>query len=160
MSVRATLYSDNRGAQRMQLDRASTLRDDDDTPFDVQIEDISLTGFRMQLPFEILPDQALTIGVPGVGIRPVRIVRVEGATAGCIFVQPLNPAELDTILRFDSSVVHENFNYKAGPANIAEKDSSALSEEAVGLSPPQKLAIVAGAALTIWLLIVAAISLI
>lgn len=160
MSVRATLYSDNRGAQRMQLDRASTLRDDDDTPFDVQIEDISLTGFRMQLPFEILPDQALTIGVPGVGIRPVRIVRVEGATAGCIFVQPLNPAELDTILRFDSSVVQENFNYKAGPANIAEKDGSALSEEAVGLSPPQKLAIVAGAALTIWLLIVAAISLI
>lgn len=160
MSVRATLYSDNRGAQRMQLDRASTLRDDDDTPFDVQIEDISLTGFRMQLPFEILPDQALTIGVPGVGIRPVRIVRVEGATAGCIFVQPLNPAELDTILRFDSSVVQENFNNKAGPANIAEKDGSALSEEAVGLSPPQKLAIVAGAALTIWLLIVAAISLI
>ncbi|CCW20088.1 hypothetical protein EBBID32_44590 [Sphingobium indicum BiD32] len=144
----------------MQLDRASTLRDDDDTPFDVQIEDISLTGFRMQLPFEILPDQALTIGVPGVGIRPVRIVRVEGATAGCIFVQPLNPAELDTILRFDSSVVQENFNYKPGPANIVEKDGSALSEEAVGLSPPQKLAIVAGAALTIWLLIVAAISLI
>ena len=160
MSVRATLYSENRGAQRMQLDRASTLRDGEDTPFDVQIEDISLTGFRMQLPFEILPDQATTIGVPGVGIRAVRIVRVEGTIAGCAFVQPLNRAEPDTILRFDSSVVQENFKYQAAPANIAEKDGSELSAETAGLSPPQKLAIVAGAALTIWLLILAAMFLI
>ncbi|MFC3699050.1 MAG: PilZ domain-containing protein [Pseudomonadota bacterium] len=160
MSVRATLYSDNRGAQRMQLDRASTLRDGEDTPFDVQIEDISLTGFRMQLPFEILPDQATTIGVPGVGIRAVRIVRVEGTIAGCAFVQPLNRAELDTILRFDSSVVQENFKYQAAPANIAEKDGSELSADTASLSPPQKLAIVAGAALTIWLLILAAMFLI
>lgn len=160
MSVRATLYSDNRGAQRMQLDRASTLRDDDDRPFDVQIEDISLTGFRLQLPFEVLPDQAMTIGVPGVGIRTLQVVRVEGATAGCIFVQPLNPAELGTILRFDSSVIQENFQYQAGPAKVAQKDDSELSAEAAVLSPLQKLAIIAGAALTMWLLIVAAISLI
>ncbi|MFZ2996066.1 PilZ domain-containing protein [Sphingobium sp.] len=153
MSIRALLYSSsNRGAERVTLDRASTLRGEDDTPFDVQIEDISISGFRLRLPFAAMVDQEITIGVPGLGVRTANIVRTEGHIAGCIFVRPLDPSELAKALRFDPSVVTAPFGDRSGEEFVEAGGT--------GLSRRRKLAFLIVVTAGAWTLVGATVAIV
>lgn len=156
MSIKAILYSSNRGAERVTMDRASTLRDEDDRPFDVQIEDISLTGFRLRLPFAAMVDQDITIGVPGLGVRTATIVRSEGKIAGCVFERPLDPGELQKALRFDPSAVTAPF----GDGGSLLSTDTRSDPDSVGLSRRRKLAFLVVVTAGAWTLIGATIAIV
>lgn len=134
------------------LDRASTLRGEDDTPFDVQIEDISATGFRLRLPFAAMADQEITIGVPGLGVRTADIVRSEGHIAGCVFARPLDANELAVALRFDPSVVTAPF-----ASHSVDQSSEA---DSTGLSRRRKLAFLIVVTAGAWALVGATVAIV
>ena len=138
MSVHATLYSGDRGAERLAFDRSSTLRTEGDTPVDVLIENVSLTGFRLRAPAMLATHQDIRVGMPGIGIRSAHVIWTDQGTVGCMFDRPLGQPELDTVMAFDSAVVAE------------------LPE----LSARRRLAIIIASAIGAWLLCIALVGLV
>ena len=81
MTVMAQLYlasDDERSGDRATVALAGTLRESDGTPLDVTILDISTTGVRVISP-QVLPvGDTLRIGIAGIGVSQVQVVRRDG----------------------------------------------------------------------------------
>ena len=98
MSITAKLINDDRSAARFAVELDATVRNASARPFDVVIEDLSATGFRM-IGGPILDIGApVSIGFAGIGVQPARLTRLHGDSYACEFVTPLDPAELSTAL--------------------------------------------------------------
>ena len=107
MALAAKLYRDERTADRQAVSLDATLRKPDQRPVDILIEDLSATGFRMTTKEAISLDDAISIGISGIGRRDARIVRRSGSSYGCEFVVSVDRAEIEraqtveTIVRAD-----------------------------------------------------------
>ncbi len=95
--LQATLYQIDRGAERLNVERPSTLRGRDGKPVDATIEDLSITGCRLTLPDSETIGEYVMIGLAGVGIRSAQVIWSEANNIGCAFDKPLTAAELETV---------------------------------------------------------------
>ncbi len=82
----------------MPVDLPGTVRDGERTAIDVVIEDVSAAGFRIRRGPELEIDEAITLGVAGLGVRAAVVVRSTDHSYGCEFRETLNPGELHAIL--------------------------------------------------------------
>ncbi|WP_230482066.1 PilZ domain-containing protein [Sphingomonas sp. Leaf21] len=98
MAITAQMISDDRGSERYAVDLDATLRDRVAQPYDVVIEDLSATGFRLSGGPALTTGAVASIGFAGIGVHPVRVIRQEGMTYGCEFVTPLNAEMLNKAL--------------------------------------------------------------
>lgn len=98
MTVLAALYRDERSAERYAVSLAGTLRDPDWKPHDVVVEDLSTSGFRLPVSADLEVGAYVSLGLPGVGICPARVVRQCDDRYGCAFLVPLTGAELRAAL--------------------------------------------------------------
>jgi hypothetical protein len=98
MSITAILIDDDRNAERFPVELDATVRNASAHPFDVLIEDLSATGFRMVggPPMEI--GTPVSIGFAGIGVQPARLTRLHDNSYGCEFITALSPAELSAAL--------------------------------------------------------------
>lgn len=94
MAIVARLYRDARGAGRRDVAVDATLRDPERRPFDVTVEDISVTGVRIPAVVSLPLGAQVTIGIPAVGMCDLRVVRRDERGYGCEFLFPLSEAEL------------------------------------------------------------------
>lgn len=96
MAIVATLIQapsgDRRGAKRRPIDRNSTIRElDGGEPHTVLVHNLSCDGLQLETSLELALGTELSIGLPGVGTRTVRVVRREGELYGCRFAAPVPP---------------------------------------------------------------------
>ena len=107
MALAAKLYRDERIADRQAVSLDATLRKPDQRPVDIMIEDLSASGFRMTASESLTFDDAISVGISGLGRREARVVRRSGSSYGCEFVVPVDRAEIEraqtveTIVRAD-----------------------------------------------------------
>ena len=99
MAIVATLFEvpagDRRGAERRPVDRNSTIREvDRGEPHTVLVHDLSCDGLQLETPLDLPLGTELSIGLPGVGTRTVRIVRRDGELYGCQFATAVPPGLL------------------------------------------------------------------
>jgi hypothetical protein len=103
VSLRATLFADQRDGERLALDAAATLRDVDRLPHDVQIDEISSTGCHVATLLDLSEGSIVSLGIPEIGTHQVRLVRETDGGYGCAFLRPLTPLELDKALTAQAS---------------------------------------------------------
>jgi hypothetical protein len=99
MAIPATLINDDRSAERFQVELDATVRNAAARPYDVVVEDLSATGFRMVGSPAMTVGDRMSIGFAGIGVQPARLTRMHADSYGCEFVRPLSLAELSTALR-------------------------------------------------------------
>ena len=150
MTVVAKLYRDDRSAERYSVEMDATLRDQD-VPYDVLVEDLSATGFRMLTSVELAIGTAITLGVPTVGRRLARVVRqAREQQYGCEFVVPL------TIAQVESALAAPAFEPIAFPESRLPIDLSDAPEPEVAKLPrPVRAALIVGLAGAAWAAVVA-----
>lgn len=92
MALTAQLYreQDERIADRQAVNLGATVRQEDQRPIDVSIDDLSTTGFRMQSFETMAIDSTVSVGIAGLGRHTARIVRQDGNYYGCRFVRPVS----------------------------------------------------------------------
>jgi len=146
--LHAILYRVDRAAERLPVERPSTLRGPDGKPVDATIDDLSLTGCKLAVPASAAIEQEVMIGLAGVGIRTARVVWSEADQIGCEFDTPLTNAELQTV-QFARTV--EEGRFPSLPTQIvdAPEDSAGTPR----LAPVARLAIIGGLATASWALV-------
>jgi len=98
MAITAKLINDNRNAERFPVELDATVRNAAAKPYDVVLEDLSSTGFRIVGGPDMPIGSAVSIGFAGIGVQPARITRLNDDSYGCEFVKPLSAAELSAAL--------------------------------------------------------------
>lgn len=144
----ATLYHYNRAAERLPVERPSTLRRADGKPIDATIEDLSVTGCRLTLPPNEKIVEDVMIGLAGVGIRSARVIWSEASQIGCAFDEPLTMAELEQI-QFAQTVASGRFPTPAAQPAYAPEETSATPK----FTPAVRLGIIVTLAIASWALI-------
>lgn len=99
MAVMAALYRDVRSAERHEVALDGTLRNPDWKPFDVVVDELSSTGFRVPATTHLDVGAAVSLGLPGVGMCPAQVVRRTAEQYGCVFSTPLSPDQFAAALR-------------------------------------------------------------
>lgn len=95
MAIMARLYRDMRVSVRHEVALDATLRDPERRPFDVVIEELSVTGVRIPDVVELTPGAVVTLGIAGIGMCDIRVVRRDERGYACAFLFPLGAEELD-----------------------------------------------------------------
>lgn len=95
MALAAKLYRDERTADRQPVSLDATMRKPDQRPVDILIEDLSAGGFRMTTDEALTLDDAISVGISGIGRRDARIVRRSGSSYGCEFFVSIDVAEIE-----------------------------------------------------------------
>jgi len=143
-------------ADRVGLERVSTLRDVSDVPTDVVIKNLSRSGCLFQYDGVLPPGCRISLGIAGIGIREARIIRVVGTEHGCEFFAPLNETDVSTALA-GSSVVQGFFEWNApleGEPQMPDFAPLGFSQpearREIRLSLRLKVAIIVGATILLW----------
>lgn len=66
--------------------------------FEVQIDDLSLTGFRCTTGFSLTPDNIVTLAFPGLTPLEAQVIWASGKRYGCQFEHPLHVAVFDHLV--------------------------------------------------------------
>lgn len=98
MPVAAALYREVRESERHAVALDGTLRDPEWTPYDVVVENLSSTGFRIPTEAGLHVGAFVSLGLAGVGMCPARVVRQADGQIGCTFLVPLGRGELKAAL--------------------------------------------------------------
>ncbi|MGU3390529.1 PilZ domain-containing protein [Sphingomonas sp. M1A8_2b] len=80
--------------------RNSTLRHGENTPIDVQVTDLSATGFSVDAPMDLAVGAIVRLGLGGAGTAPAQIVRRTNSTYGAEFLEPLSPEKVAAAFRY------------------------------------------------------------
>ncbi len=129
------------GADRVAIDRPSTLRAPERVPLDIAIEDLSARGFRFVVGQKLRVGMIVRVGLCGAGVQDARIVRCDGMTYGCAFLEPLSTARMATA--FTAAAVVQGPFAATGPA-AAQVATSDRWPGAV------RLAVLIGASALLW----------
>ena len=145
MPLLAHLHSDDRLANRYDVDAEATLRTTDDHPIDILVANLSSTGCLFVCSSLLHVDDVVTIGIAGFGRMRARIARAEQPRYGALFMTALAESEVSvrsvdpvsTVIPFSDAnpfqpVIHE------APPLVAK------------LSGAARVAIIFGAAVASW----------
>lgn len=97
-AVLARLYRDHRSAARHEVALEATLRGNDRRPYDVVVEGLSTTGLLIPAVTSSSPGEQVAMGLPGIGLRHVRVVREAAGDFVCKFLRPLHSGELAEVM--------------------------------------------------------------
>lgn len=98
MAIPATLINDDRSAERFSVEFDATVRNAAARPYDVVVEDLSASGFRIAGGPAMVVGDAISIGFAGIGMQPARLTWMHANSYGCEFIRALSPAELSAAL--------------------------------------------------------------
>lgn len=88
-----------RWAERGKVSIEASIRGQGHVRFDVDVLDLSITGFRIESSFTLNVGTRLWLNIPGFqGLESV-IIWHEGFTYGCAFTVPLHPAVRDHLIQ-------------------------------------------------------------
>ncbi|MBB4640983.1 PilZ domain-containing protein [Rhizorhapis suberifaciens] len=88
-----------RWAERRKVFIDATVRGHRQVRFDVDVIDLSISGFRFETAFSMHVGTRLWLNVPGFQGLEAVIKWHEGFTYGCAFALPLHPAVCDHLIR-------------------------------------------------------------
>jgi len=149
MAIAATLFEapslDRREAERRLIHQDSTMRDlAKGAPHTVLVHNLSAEGLQLETPLDLALGTDVSVGLPGVGMRTLRVVRRDGNLYGCRFAKPVSPALLSQAF-VASSVVEAPF---------ARLSTSPFPEPSVRKwHPAIRLVLLLGGASALWALI-------
>lgn len=157
MRLAATLTT-MRDAARQPVELRGTLRDPGEMPRDVVILDVSVTGFRAELPGDVAiePGTRVRIAASAFGVHEAIAVRSdEGGSYGFAFVRPVAPAALAALDGEQPSSIT--------PFPIASMLVPAAAEAQSALDRPRisaraSLAIMVGISCALWVVLAAIIA--
>ncbi|MBO9697752.1 MAG: pilus assembly protein PilZ [Sphingopyxis sp.] len=81
-----------RGAERAPVTARARFREPGLNPFDVELFDLSSTGFRMVTAFRPQIGKHIWVNLPGLQPLEAIVRRADGNNHGCEFVHPLHPS--------------------------------------------------------------------
>jgi len=148
MSIAAKLINDDRNAARFTVELGATVRNASERPFDVVIEDLSATGFRMIGGPVLEIGAPVSIGFAGIGVQSACLTRLHGDSYACEFITPLSAAELFTALKA-APVTPIPFPARPGQAWLADAPEPYVEP----YSPQTKLALAIILPTALWALI-------
>lgn len=95
----ATAKRDNRYGARLDVKVAAALRElGSASKFEVQIDDLSLSGFRCSTGYRLNAGQSVVITIPGLGPLEARVAWADKTHYGCAFERALHVAVFDHLV--------------------------------------------------------------
>ena len=92
-------FGEGRRALRKPVRLKAQLRDRGTTKFEIEVVDLSTTGFRAETGFTLWEGHTVWLTLPGLASLEATVAWRDGFTYGCAFAQPLHPAVFDHIVR-------------------------------------------------------------
>jgi hypothetical protein len=102
---------DGRRAQRLDVRMKASLRESGCTKFNVDVLDMSVSGFRFETAYSIAPSSRVWLTIPGLAALEAIVAWQDHYRYGCYFVDPLHIAVFDHIVahqRGSGSLAQEN----------------------------------------------------
>jgi PilZ domain len=91
---------DNRYATRLDVRVTAVLREYGSSQrFEVDLHDLSLTGFRCRTSFRLNAGQSVSVTIPGLAPLESRVAWVDGFDYGCAFERALHVSVFDHLVR-------------------------------------------------------------
>ena len=89
---------ENRRALRKAVKMRAHLRDRGTTRFEIDVVDLSLSGFRADTSFTLWPGTIVWLTMPGLAPLEAVVAWRDKVSYGCAFAKPLHPAVFDHIV--------------------------------------------------------------
>lgn len=89
---------DGRRAQRLDVQMKASLRETGCTKFNVDVLDMSVSGFRFETAYSIAPSTRVWLTIPGLSALEAVVAWQDRFRYGCYFVNPLHIAVFDHII--------------------------------------------------------------
>ncbi len=102
---------DGRRAERLDVRMKASLRESGCTKFNVEVLDMSVSGFRFETAYSIAPSSRVWLTIPGLTALEAIVAWQDRYRYGCYFVDPLHIAVFDHIIAHQrrlSSLAQEN----------------------------------------------------
>jgi hypothetical protein len=149
--IHTLMWNADRSSTRRKVGKGSTLRGEDGAPRDVVLEDLSLSGFRISGHDRLSPGDEIAVGLAGVGVREATVIWSDDRGAGCEFLKPITPVDVDNTLSANT-VVRGDFTWSRniGQTNSAEQSAPRR------LSYRRRLAIIGVGAVGTWAILIEA----
>lgn len=90
---------DGRKAQRRPISARARFREVGANPYEVEIEDLSATGFRMTSYTRPRIGTRIWVSLPGLQSLEAIVRRTDGNSHGCEFINPLHPSVAEHMQR-------------------------------------------------------------
>jgi hypothetical protein len=90
---------DGRAAERRPVGIAAHLREMGGAPMDIEVLDLSRTGFRTACIYNVPAGARVFLTIPTFSAMEAEVAWRDNTGFGCKFVQPLHPAVFDMIAR-------------------------------------------------------------
>ena len=87
-----------RRALRKSVKMRAHLRDRGQTRFEIEVTDLSLSGFRAETSFTLWPGTVVWLTLPGLAALEAVVAWREKFKYGCAFAKPLHPAVFEHIV--------------------------------------------------------------
>ena len=87
-----------RQALRKSVKMRAHLRDRGQTRFEIEVTDLSLSGFRAETSFTLWPGTVVWLTLPGLAALVAAVAWRDKFKYGCAFAKPLHPAVFDHIV--------------------------------------------------------------
>jgi hypothetical protein len=91
--------ADHRRQERVEVAMHARLRDRHSNKYDVNLLDLSVTGFRAEAHYALDAGQIVWLTIPGMQGLEATVAWRRGTVIGCSFRNPLYPAVLDHIVK-------------------------------------------------------------
>ncbi len=92
------VHTDGRRAMRLDVKIKAGLREAGSFKFEVQVIDISVTGFRIETSFNMETGSRVFLNLPGLEGKEANVMWRDGFVYGCAFTTSLHPAVLDHVV--------------------------------------------------------------
>jgi len=89
---------DARQALRRSVKMRAHLRDRGQTRFEIEVTDLSMSGFRAETSFTLWPGTIVWLTLPGLAGLEAVVAWRDKFKYGCAFAKPLHPAVFDHIV--------------------------------------------------------------
>ena len=89
---KTAIASDTRRSQRVRIAARARFREVGANPYEVEIDDLSATGFRMISYTRPRTGTRIWVTLPGLQSLEAVVRRTQGNNHGCEFTQPLHPS--------------------------------------------------------------------
>ncbi len=89
---------DLRRALRKSVRMRAHLRDRGQTRFEIEVTDLSMSGFRAETSFTLWPGTVVWLTLPGLAALEAVVAWRDKFKYGCAFAKPLHPAVFDHIV--------------------------------------------------------------
>ncbi|UZK67743.1 PilZ domain-containing protein [Sphingomonas sp. M1-B02] len=150
MGIAAQLFIDARSGERTEVALDGTLRSSDGIPIDIEIDEISLSGFRTSTPLALRVGDSISVGISGLGMRRATVVRQRGDSFGCRFTPSLPSNFLDGITASSGAgAMSTIFPERLGSNHTADQADARFPFRT-------RMIIIVGASLLLWSALLAA----